>query len=110
MILVELCQGEPPYLRENPVKALYLISTQEYPTPKFEIYSKKLLSFIGRCLKKNPKKRGSTYELLEHEFLKNIDDNLCKSEMQEIIKCMRKMLKSKDSNLVNEEQKKEIFL
>ena len=44
VIVVELCQGEPPYLRENPVKALYLISTQKYPIPKSENYSKKVIN------------------------------------------------------------------
>lgn len=42
VILVELCQGEPPFLHENPVKALFLISTEDYPKPKSESYSKKV--------------------------------------------------------------------
>jgi len=126
VILVELCQGEPPFLRENPVKALFLISTQEYPMPQSESYSKKvnfhvilakkiefyfkMFSFLDLCLKKNPNKRGSTLDLLENEFLKGIDDNKCRLEIQSIISQM-KNCKEKDDKINNsEEQKEEVFV
>lgn len=66
-----------------------------------------MLSFIELCLKKNPKKRGSTNELLEHEFLKDVNTTECQLQMIELIKSMKKDRKSnKFQNL--EERKEDI--
>ena len=61
-------------------------------------------------MKKNPKKRGSTKSLLEHQFLQDLDDANCKKELKEIISSMRKGIEKKCVEEINEENKEEIYL
>eukprot|EP00123_Amoebidium_parasiticum_P011813 comp20914_c0_seq1/m.27887 comp20914_c0_seq1/g.27887 ORF comp20914_c0_seq1/g.27887 comp20914_c0_seq1/m.27887 type:complete len:570 (-) comp20914_c0_seq1:564-2273(-) len=71
VMLVELVEGEPPYLDEEPLKALYLITTIGTPELKHpERCSTGLLNFLGACLTVDPVTRPSAAELLKHPWLK----------------------------------------
>ncbi|ORX50534.1 Pkinase-domain-containing protein [Hesseltinella vesiculosa] len=71
ILTIEMIEGEPPYLDEEPLKALYLIATNGTPTLKHpERLSRELKSFLAVCLCVDVRSRASTEELLEHEFLK----------------------------------------
>ena len=48
---IEMIENEPPYLDEEPLKALYLIATNGTPTlKKPERLSKELKNFLAVCL------------------------------------------------------------
>ena len=61
-----MIENEPPYLDEEPLKALYLIATNGTPTlKKPEKLSKELKNFLAVCLCVDVKSRATADELLQ---------------------------------------------
>lgn len=72
IMAIEMIESEPPYLNEEPLKALYLIATNGTPRlKKPERLSKELKAFLSVCLCVDIKSRASADELLAHDFLKH---------------------------------------
>jgi tRNA A-37 threonylcarbamoyl transferase component Bud32 len=66
IMAIEMIENEPPYLDEEPLKALYLIATNGTPTlKKPEKLSKELKGFLAVCLCADVKSRASADELLQ---------------------------------------------
>jgi hypothetical protein len=71
IMLMEMIEGEPPYLEYPPLRALFLITTKGIPpiqTP--DQFSAELIDFYDKCLEKDVDKRPTADDLLEHSFLR----------------------------------------
>ncbi|KAI8901586.1 kinase-like domain-containing protein [Globomyces pollinis-pini] len=88
IMAIEMIEGEPPYLDEEPLKALYLIATNGTPKLKNpETVSAPLKDFLDRCLQVDVGKRATMEELLAHPFLKLAGPT---SSLQPLLKKKRK--------------------
>ena len=67
--MIEMAEGEPPYLRQDPLRALYLIATKGPPKLKSKSWTKNLRDFYDHTLHPDPLKRLSADELLKQPFL-----------------------------------------
>lgn len=64
--LSEMIEGEPPYLNQNPLKALYLIATNGTPTINNpEALSDIFKDYLSKCLEVDAEKRPDAVQLLK---------------------------------------------
>merc|ERR1711939_796073 len=71
IMAIEMIESEPPYLNEEPLKALYLIATNGTPRlKKPEKLSKELKAFLSVCLCVDIRSRASAEELLRNDFMR----------------------------------------
>ena len=76
IMTIEMIEGEPPYLNETPLRALFLITTNGKPELKDrDSLSPSLQEFLDLCLEVNPDNRANSVQLLNSKFILNASEN-----------------------------------
>jgi len=71
IMVMEMAEGDPPYMEHPPLRALFLITTKGIPglqNPKQ--WPAEFLEFTALCLNIEPEERKDSEALLKHPFLK----------------------------------------
>jgi len=71
IVLYEMAEGQPPYMTEPAMRALFLLMTKGVPPlVNRDKWSVELLDFLDQCLIVDPESRPAAATLLAHPFLK----------------------------------------
>jgi len=71
IMVLEMLEGQPPYMSFPPLRALFLITTKGIPPLQNpEKWSQELRQFYQRCVEKDVELRPDSNELLTYQFLK----------------------------------------
>jgi len=76
IMVLEMAEGAPPWLDEQPMRALYMIATK--PAPRLREPSKwsaEFSDFLTRMLVKDAAKRPTAADLCNHPFLRKAADS-----------------------------------
>jgi serine/threonine protein kinase len=66
IMVMEMAEGEPPYMEFPPLRALFLITTKGIPPLKAtDKWSPEFRDFYDKCLEKDVEKRPDAAELLK---------------------------------------------
>ena len=69
-VMVCCVQGHPPYMKETPMRAMYLIASRGRPEVKtWSLLSPEFRNFLELSLAFEPARRASAEQLLSHPFL-----------------------------------------
>ncbi|EJD46620.1 Pkinase-domain-containing protein [Auricularia subglabra TFB-10046 SS5] len=93
IMAIEMIEGEPPYLNQNPLKALYLIATHGTPTIQNpDALSTVFKDYLAKTLEVDAEKRPDARQVLEHPFMQLAEPL---RTLAPLIKVAREMAKNK---------------
>lgn len=100
IMVIEMIDGEPPYLNETPLRALYLILTTGKPkVQEQDKMSPELRDFLDHCLEVDPANRWTAIQLLEHQFIKKaLDSSGRPLDLTSVAKNIKAARKAKNSS------------
>lgn len=68
---IEMIHGEPPNASTHPMKVLFLIPKAPAPRLDGNSFSRDFKDFVAACLVKDPDRRPTAKELLQHRFIRS---------------------------------------
>ncbi|KAF7726701.1 p21 protein (Cdc42 Rac)-activated kinase [Apophysomyces ossiformis] len=99
VLMLEMAQGDPPYVEHPPLRALFLIAANGLPPLREpDRWSEEFKDFIQKCTTEDPSQRPSAEELLKHPFLRSVATT---NDMTELIEETRRL------ELMNQEEEEE---
>ncbi|KAL8835683.1 MAG: hypothetical protein Q9170_003222 [Blastenia crenularia] len=92
---MEMIHGEPPNAGTHPMKVLFMIPKAPAPRLEGNQYSRDFRDFVAACLVKDPDRRPTAMELLQHRFIRGAG----KAEaLQELIQRRQMWDRNKERN------------
>uniref|UniRef100_A0A8D2Q8J2 non-specific serine/threonine protein kinase n=1 Tax=Varanus komodoensis TaxID=61221 RepID=A0A8D2Q8J2_VARKO len=91
---IELGDGDPPLADLHPMRALFKIPRNPPPTLRQpEIWSSEFNDFISKCLTKDYEKRPTVSDLLQHDFVKQVEgkESILQMQLMEFIDVHQQM-------------------
>jgi len=77
IMIMEMAEGNPPYIEHPPLRAVFLITTKGIPGLKHKSkWTSAFLDFLDLCLTTDPEIRPTSSELLKHEFLNTLSSSM----------------------------------
>ncbi|KAG0249536.1 signal transducing kinase of the PAK, partial [Actinomortierella ambigua] len=102
IVMREMLDGEPPFLHEPPLRAMFLIASGELPNIRNQaLASRRCVSFVNACTSGENDDRPSAEELLMHPFL----DLACDAEA--MVKLLQRTYELEASGQDEEEEEEE---
>jgi len=97
IMVLELAEGEPPYMDLPPTVALRLIVVDGIP-PLTDKFTKPLRDFVGCCLEIKSSERATSQELLRHPFLSKV----CQPEViKKLLRQAKDLKKEQEEAMAN---------
>lgn len=69
IMMMEMAEGEPPYMEFPPLRALFLITTKGIPDLKEDVWTPDFQDFVSKCLTKDTQDRPDGTTLLNHPLM-----------------------------------------
>ncbi|XP_065177918.1 misshapen-like kinase 1 [Sycon ciliatum] len=96
---IEMAESEPPLCSIHPMRALFLIPRNQPPRLKSRKWSRKFMHFVEQCLLKDFRRRQTVDELLQHDFMKEVNERYSRIHLKDMIdKSKRKKANAGDDD------------